>query len=447
MHLVCTNQFHPHKKQHIRCTMSGSDRLQRVHQIPPWRIGALCLVVWSIVNSSGLVKCRVHLAPNMSHWVFTWLVHPIPFPSLWCTRCACITDWDVSNTWRLNGSDRWRCGSCFQSGEKVLVLKKKYRDSGVSVGSGAGDASRSSARHEVHHDFTTPMPKPPPRKMHKGAAQWEEGGSEQDEGGAASLERYLWNTAFRKKNRNYVIHHVSLLCFFAIDVSQSLCTWGAGVGRTRCWTWRRCTKPSPPPRRSARRTMSPTPDEPCTSQTCPSPSPRPTPVSCSDPQRRVLWGLIMKCWTKVEIQSFLTDIKWQEHIANSVNWRIALQAQFPWWGCLNQRAARTWVGASPPRLSRADSCVWPGRRTRRAAQTPPHPRLRSPRASRSTSQVSDERWTFYRAAVSLHNCFPRCILWEMFASSSQFVPQQTHLEKQTTEDLKTKSFHVRYLND
>ena len=45
-------------------------------------------------------------------------------------------------------------------------------------------------RHEVHHEFTTPMPKPPPRKVHKGAARWEEGEEEDSaELGASSASQ------------------------------------------------------------------------------------------------------------------------------------------------------------------------------------------------------------------------------------------------------------------
>ena len=66
----------------------------------------------------------------------------------------------------------------------MLVLKKKYRE-----GSGASsDAAKKPTRHEVHHEFTTPMPKPPPRKVHKGAARWEEGEDEETEQlGASSV--------------------------------------------------------------------------------------------------------------------------------------------------------------------------------------------------------------------------------------------------------------------
>ena len=66
------------------------------------------------------------------------------------------------------------------------MLKKKYRDGNVSTDSGA---SKDSSRHEVHHDFKTPMPKAPPRKVHKGAARWEEGQEEEEQGATAPPPR------------------------------------------------------------------------------------------------------------------------------------------------------------------------------------------------------------------------------------------------------------------
>ncbi len=61
-----------------------------------------------------------------------------------------------------------------KSGEKLLVLKKKYRD-GAPIRKDAANESQST--HDVHYEFKTPMPKAPPRKVHKGAAQWEEAGA------------------------------------------------------------------------------------------------------------------------------------------------------------------------------------------------------------------------------------------------------------------------------
>ncbi len=66
----------------------------------------------------------------------------------------------------------------FKSGEKLLVLKKKYRD-GAPIRKET--PAESQPAHDVHYEFKTPMPKAPPRKVHKGAAQWEEAAAVEEE--------------------------------------------------------------------------------------------------------------------------------------------------------------------------------------------------------------------------------------------------------------------------